>query len=192
MSRLIAVFSLTAALACPLRESVPSPELVELSREPAVEAVKPSPRGHATARLESRSGSSTKGMAHLTASEEGVHVALKVEGATPGQRAVRVHAVGDCSASDAASAGPVFASDAHRRGQPQSEQGLLGDLANIGVGEDGVGELDIFVPGASLLEGHPFSFDGRALVVHADEGRDSDAGGGSGARIACGVIQRGW
>ena len=65
-----------------------------------------------------------------------------------------------------------------------------GDLPNISIGSDGTGRLETMNErlalraGAALLDS-----DGSALVVHAAaDDFTTDPAGGSGARIACGLI----
>src|SRR5215472_9837467 len=55
----------------------------------------------ATAKLESKSGSSVTGEAEFTEKKDGVEVSIQIKGAKPGTHGVHLHEKGDCSAADA-------------------------------------------------------------------------------------------
>src|SRR5437899_5391930 len=76
------------------------------------------PPKQATATLESRSGSTVTGKAVFTAAGNKVTMELTVAGATPGDHAVHLHAVGDCGAADATSAMGHFNPDMMNHGLP--------------------------------------------------------------------------
>src|SRR5512147_449485 len=61
--------------------------------------------GKAVAVLEPRSGSKVTGTATFTEHEGKVMMKVVVSGLTPGDHAIHLHEVGDCSAPDAMSAG---------------------------------------------------------------------------------------
>lgn len=63
--------------------------------------------------------------------------------------------------------------------------GHVGDLPNLFVSEEGVAEHPVFAPRVKLMD-----VEGRSLVIHAqpDNYSDDPENGGSGARIACGVL----
>lgn len=102
-----------------------------------------------------------------------------------------VHEIGDCSAPDATSAGPHFNPAGHAHGEPGSGEHHLGDLPNVTANAQGIAAVNLRLPGLELGSNSPHDVLGRALVLHAqrDDYRSQPAGD-SGARIACGVIQR--
>jgi superoxide dismutase, Cu-Zn family len=145
----------------------------------------------AVATLEARSGSQISGTAALSPLPDGsVQIVINVSGAAPGPHGVHVHANGDCSAADAASAGPHFNPDNTAHGAPDHPPHHAGDLGNLQAGADGNGTLTIAVKDVALDDG-PRSLVGKAIVVH--EKADDLAGqpaGNSGARVACGAITK--
>ncbi|WP_254796962.1 superoxide dismutase family protein [Sulfitobacter albidus] len=106
-----------------------------------------------------------------------------------------MHARADCAADTG------FKSSMGHHGEGEGDHGLLnprgpgkGDLGNIYVAENGVGELQFFKAGAFLDSGDLplLDSDGTAIVIHAEEDDQiSQPIGGAGARIVCGVVTTG-
>jgi Cu-Zn family superoxide dismutase len=145
----------------------------------------------ATAELHTADGKLV-GTATFTEVAGGIRVVLEIRGMPPGTKAVHVHEVGKCDPSDFASAGNHLNPDGKQHGLLNPAGPHAGDLPNISIGPDGTGRLETMNErlalraGAALLDG-----DGSALVVHAAaDDFTTDPAGGSGARIACGVIVR--
>ena len=66
-----------------------------------------------------------------------------------------------------------------------------GDLPNIFIGEDGSGEMEVFSTFISLVEGpnNLLDADGSTFVIHENaDDHITQPIGGSGARVACGLI----
>lgn len=143
----------------------------------------------ASARLESKSGSTVTGTAAFTASGAKATVTLTVIGATPGTHGVHMHAVGDCSAADATSAMGHWNPDMASHGLPATDLHHLGDCGNFEVGADGTGTLTI-TNDWSIGTGEMNDIVGKAIIVHAsqDDGVTQNPPGNAGARQACGVI----
>lgn len=143
--------------------------------------------------LTAATGSSAKGDLTLTAEGYAVLIRGEITGLTPGEEhGFHVHEVGQCSLPDFTSAGAHLnpTSDAH--GGPESDAKHLGDLPNAKADENGRATIDVTVDGATLVDkdGGPNQLVGRALVVHAmPDDFKTQPSGGSGARIACGVIR---
>ena len=127
-----------------------------------------------------------------------VHVNVHVKGLTPGLHGIHIHGVAACS--------PTFAAAGGHYNPLTRQHGLLnaagahaGDLPNLIVNEDGVAHLDATTDRVTLTNGPTTLFDttggavGSALIIHANEDDQvTDAtNGGSGGRIACGVIVAG-
>lgn len=143
----------------------------------------------ATARIESRSGSTVTGEASFREVQGGVLVEIEVHHAAPGWHAVHVHERGDCSAEDGSSAGGHFNPVAHAHGSPHAPEHHAGDLGNLWVDEHGDGHHALLVPDLSVQDG-PSSVRGRALIVHAGvDDLVTQPTGNAGGRIGCGVIQ---
>src|SRR5262249_19890075 len=143
----------------------------------------------ATAKLESRSGSSVTGEAEFTEKKDGVEVSVQIKGAKPGTHGVHLHDKGDCSAPDASSAGGHFNPDSKAHGSPTADPHHAGDFGNITVAANGTGKIKILVKGLTVAPG-PNSVVGHAVVIHADaDDYKTQPAGNAGARVACGVVK---
>jgi Cu-Zn family superoxide dismutase len=115
-----------------------------------------------------------------------VHVVVRVSGLTTGLHGIHVHGTGACT--------PTFdAAGSHHNPLGQLHGEHAGDLPNLDVNANGHGRLSATSDSFTLSAGPTGAFDanGSALVVHAL--RDdfvTQPTGGSGARVACGVITR--
>jgi len=140
-------------------------------------------------------GGRVLGGAVFAPSPHGVVMRLDVRGLPDGWHGMHLHAVGDCSGAGFTTAGP------HVKHTGQAQHGLAnpagpeaGDLPNLWV-EDGRATVELFSGLASLRGGMAgrvtlLDADGASLVIHAnpDDHRTQPIGG-SGDRIACGVIR---
>jgi Cu-Zn family superoxide dismutase len=146
---------------------------------------------HATAEIRDSAGN-VRGFADFTEDAAGrVHVSVHVQGLTPGQHGLHLHAVGAC-APDFAAAGGHFNPGAHQHGLANPAGPHAGDLPNLEVNPAGVGRLNAAVERVTLSAGplSLFDLDGSAIVIHAaPDDQLTQPIGGSGARIACGVIE---
>ena len=152
----------------------------------------------ATATFIDASGA-TVGWARLVQDGSGiVHVNVHVDGLTPGLHGIHIHGIAAC--------GPTFAAAGGHYNPLSRTHGLLsptgahaGDLPNLIVNADGVGHLDATTDRVTLTNGPTSLFDttagaiGSSFIIHANEDDQvTDAtNGGSGGRIACGVIVAG-
>jgi Cu/Zn superoxide dismutase len=119
--------------------------------------------------------------------DDDVKVTIHLTGATPGEHAVYVTQMGDCSATDAASAGdwlPAVA-DGDKLKDGKDRRGNLG---TVKVGADGIGHDELKVHDLRLGTGTG-SIDGLGVVVYEKAGQDYKVDT-MGARQACGVIRR--
>jgi Cu-Zn family superoxide dismutase len=139
------------------------------------------------------------GTADFVPVPDGMFVSVYIEGQPPGDHGIHLHAVGACGDTvDPVTGAPVPFGGAGAHFDPglTNHHGALqdpanvshgGDLGNIHVGADGIGILE--VTKADLTLDGPASILGRGLIIHA--GTDdlvTQPTGGSGGRIACGVI----
>jgi len=147
----------------------------------------------ARAELRDAQGQSV-GSATLAATEAGVRIEVQVTGLPAGRHGFHIHETGRCEPPDFASAGGHFNPSAHRHGMENPAGPHGGDLPNIVVGDDGSGSLAVVNPYLSLgtgAENDLLRAGGTAVMIHA--GPDdyfTDPAGNSGARIACGVVER--
>jgi Cu-Zn family superoxide dismutase len=133
------------------------------------------------------------GTAMIHPSDSGVRIDVEVSQLSPGTHGIHIHTVGKCEGPAFASAGGHFNPTSKKHGKDNPEGSHAGDLLNIEVGADGTGKTSLLAPNATLGEGANSLFHegGTALVIHekADDYK-TDPAGNSGARIACGVIQK--
>jgi Cu-Zn family superoxide dismutase len=152
----------------------------------------PKKKNKARAVIESASGSTLVGEALFTQEKHGVKMVLTVDHATPGSHAVHLHEKGDCTAPDATSAGGHWNPTEHAHGNRAGGADFhSGDIANIGVGQNGKGRLEVV--GHEWTIGGDAKTDvvGKAVIIHANtDDFVSQPAGNAGARVGCGVVQR--
>lgn len=118
----------------------------------------------------------------------GVRISGRIQGLRPRAiHALHIHEIGDCSAPDFSSTGAHFNPDNNAHGSGPDAH--LGDLGNIKANRQGVADVQVELPTASLGVA-PRNLIGRSVVLRA-RGDDlrSQPYGNSGPRIACGVIE---
>lgn len=144
----------------------------------------------AIATLEARSGSSVTGTVTFRQARDRLRAHVELTGLAPGsEHGFHVHDKGDCSAADAASAGPHFNPAGVAHGRAGGDVHHAGDLPSLTADGNGTVRADLELSGVTLGAG-PDSIVGRALIVHRD--RDdftSQPAGNAGPRFACGVIR---
>lgn len=166
----------------------PVEEPAEMAAEDVQEEPAVVPELRAKATLEGLEGSDVSGAVTFFEANEQVKVVARVENVSPGVHGFHIHETGDCSADDFTSAGGHFAPDGNPHGAPTDEKHHAGDLGNITVGEDGVGNLEITSEVLTVSPG-PHSVVGKAVILHeGEDDLESQPTGDAGARIACGVV----
>lgn len=159
----------------------------------------PVPPGHfavqanqADAVLAPTQGNRARGELMLSPDNHGLRIAGTLTGLKANSaHGFHVHAVGDCSAPDASSAGDHFNPGAASHGEPGSASHHAGDLPNARSNGQGEATIDVRLPGLTLGDGGSTDVIGKAIVVHADpDDYSTQPAGNAGARIACGVIAR--
>jgi superoxide dismutase, Cu-Zn family len=125
-----------------------------------------------------------------------------ISGLTPGKHGVHVHAGNVCTdAKDATTganvifggAGPHFdPNDSKNHGGPSvdSSKGHAGDLENLVFDANGSSFQKSSTEKINLAGG-ALSVVGKTVIIHANEDNytNTPANGGSGARVACGIIE---
>ena len=188
----LAVLVLAGCASAPSSSTAPAPAPVVPQATPP-QATPHAAVDEAVANLGPASGSLVSGRLALLAMGNGVHIRGDLGGLAPGStHGFHIHANGDCSAADAASAGGHFNPTGTPHGRAMEAAHHAGDVDNLVADASGVAHVNVHVVGVSLGGDPRTDILGRALVVHAapDDYRTQPAGN-SGARIACGVITTG-
>jgi Cu-Zn family superoxide dismutase len=144
----------------------------------------------AIATLHPTAGNKVSGNTTFTSVADGVRIHAEITGLTPGKHGFHVHQFGDCSATDASSAGGHFNPTNQPHAGPDAAARHEGDMGNVEADSSGKAILD-YVDRQISLANDDKSVIGRSVVVHEKpDDLKSQPSGDSGARIACGVI--GW
>jgi superoxide dismutase, Cu-Zn family len=133
------------------------------------------------------------GTATLTQTPSGVQIAATLSGLPPGTHAIHIHALGKCDPPGFTTAGGHFNPDNKQHGMKNPNGAHNGDLPNFDVAADGTANVSLLAAHVTLREGPNSLFHdgGTALVIHANaDDYMTDPSGNSGARIACGVIEK--
>jgi Cu-Zn family superoxide dismutase len=138
------------------------------------------------------------GTASFRQGPTGVLIRIEATGLTPGWHGLHLHGVGQCEGPKFTSAGSHV-----KHGEGAAVHGLVnadgpesGDLPNLYAGADGRAFAEVFTTGAALVEGaggeYLLDTDGSAILIHAAaDDHVAQPIGGSGDRVACGVISAG-
>jgi superoxide dismutase, Cu-Zn family len=140
----------------------------------------------AVAKLEHKNGSTVSGTISFAQRGDKVEVAAIVQNLDPGRHSMYIHEVGNCSSSNAASAGRVWALVGAPPGRAR-----VGNLPELVANSEGNASVVVQLRGIAIGDGTPLDIVGRSVVVHA--GLDPDPRPEFGVRngwLACGVIQR--
>jgi len=139
----------------------------------------------AVARLLPKNGSTVRGVISFTQRGDKVAIAGDFVELFPGSHSIYIHAGGNCSSPNAASAGPVWNVDRLPGGK------RTGDLPQVMAGSEGRAALQTTSTALSVGTGKPNDVIGHSVVIHA--GVDPDPKPEFGVRngwLACGVIER--
>jgi Cu-Zn family superoxide dismutase len=140
----------------------------------------------AIAVLHSASGSQVTGTVTFTKVGDTVQVVADVTGLTPGKHGFHIHEFGDCSATDASSAGGHFNPMKKPHGAPDAAERHAGDLGNLEA--DSTGKAHVELKDSMLKLSGENSILGRGVIVHEKVDDWSQPTGNAGGRLACGVI----
>jgi len=128
----------------------------------------------------------------------GVLIRIEATGLTPGWHGLHLHGVGQCAGPKFTSAGAHVKHDGSTavHGLLNAEGPESGDLPNLYAGADGRGFAEVFSSDAALVDGaggpNLLDADGAAILIHAmADDHAAQPIGGSGDRVACGVITAG-
>jgi superoxide dismutase, Cu-Zn family len=150
------------------------------------------PARHASATVVDATGSAVGSIQLVEDATGRVHVNVQVAGLAPGRHGIHIHAIGACSPTFAA-AGGHYNPFGRQHGLDNSSGPHAGDLPNLEVNAAGMGHLDATTDRVTLSGGSStlFDADGSAFITHAntDDQLTDATNGGSGARIACAVVE---
>jgi Cu-Zn family superoxide dismutase len=133
------------------------------------------------------------GTAKIVPAKQGVKIEVSVSQLPPGKHGIHIHAVGKCEGPDFKTAGPHLNPDTKKHGKDNPEGPHAGDLLNLEVKADGTAKATLLDTMVTLGDGPNSLFHegGTSIVIHEKEDDyKTDPAGNSGARIACGVIQK--
>src|ERR1700693_5297387 len=144
----------------------------------------------ATATLEPKSGSQVTGTVTFAKSGDEVQVVADVQNLKPGKHGFHVHEKGDCSAPDAMSAGGHFNPTGKPHGSPDAPDHHVGDMPMLQADASGNATLTTDLAGFTIGSGAA-DIVGKSVIVHKDpDDYKTQPTGNSGARVACGVINK--
>lgn len=129
------------------------------------------------------------GVVHFSEGADGkVKVVADLDGLAPNQQhGFHIHQFGDCSATDAASAGDHYNPAGSPHALPPGTPRHAGDLGNVQADANGKAHYEITVETISIA-GTRNPIIGRAIIVHEKPDTGAQPSGNAGARAGCGVI----
>lgn len=133
------------------------------------------------------------GEATLSQTSNGVKVAVDTSGLPSGGHGLHIHSKGACEPPAFESAGAHYQPNNRSHGFLDSEGPHAGDLPTLEVRADGRSvDYEYTTDRVALTKDSLLKPDGSSLVIHAKpDDYLTDTGGGTGDRIACGVISSG-
>lgn len=135
------------------------------------------------------SGATVVGRAVLEEINGGVQFSISVYNVAPGMHGIHIHEFGSCNNKGLA-AGKHFNPAGTQHGFLPAHgfnAAHVGDLGNINVQANGIGFLELFVPGLTIAAG-PAAIAGRSVILHDKVDDFSQPLGNAGDRIGCGTI----
>src|SRR5206468_5617666 len=140
--------------------------LAALTGEAQTPAEKPSAPLQAIAMLHPTTGNKVSGTVTFIEVADGVQVHAELAGLTAGDHGFHVHEFGDCSASDAGSAGAHFNPTNQPHAGPDTAARHEGDMGNVEADASGNAKLH-YVDHQISLTNDAKSVIGPSVVVHA-------------------------
>ncbi|TLZ80773.1 MAG: superoxide dismutase family protein [Methanobacteriota archaeon] len=146
----------------------------------------------AKATLQPIKDSGVKGVATFTQKGDKVQLMADIGGLKPNQEhGFHIHEKGDCNSGDGMGAGGHFNPLGKPHAHPSMPERHAGDMFALKADDYGNATLSIELDVITVTEG-PTGIIGRGLIVHAQaDDYNTQPTGNAGARVACGVIQKG-
>jgi len=144
-----------------------------------------------TVTLDSKSGSTAKGVVNVSEKNGNVVFEANLTGLEPGMHAIHLHEKADCSSDDGTSSGGHWNPTFQDHGKWGSQSGYhKGDIGNFKANADGTGSVSMITDEWCIGCGDKNKdILGKAVIVH--QGTDdftSQPSGAAGARVSCGGI----
>lgn len=158
---------------------------------PAIDAVKTENNSEniekAVCVLHPTDGNEVTGIVTFIKAGDEIKVTADIKNLPGANHGIHIHEYGDCSASDASSAGGHFNPENVQHGARTDSIRHVGDLGNIQA--DGYGNAHLEFTDSFISFSGKHSIIGKAVIVHekADDLK-SQPTGNAGSRIACGVV----
>jgi Cu-Zn family superoxide dismutase len=151
---------------------------------------KPPLAPRASAHLSARSNTKVSGTIDFKQVGDSIEVKVFAHRLKPNQQhGFHIHEVGDCNSPDGTSAGGHFNPTSKPHGT-QDDDHHAGDMPGLMADSNGVAQTTFVLKNLTLADG-PMSIMGRSVILHRDpDDYKTQPTGNSGARIACGVIER--
>jgi len=146
----------------------------------------------ATAEIKNAAGE-TIGTAAFHSAPGGVELTIRVSKLSPGPHGFHIHAVGKCEGPEFKSAGGHFNPTGKHHGLENPAGPHAGDMPNLVAAADGTASATVVLKSVTLEPGEASLFHegGTSVVIHAGpDDMKTDPAGNSGARVACGVVER--
>jgi len=130
-------------------------------------------------------GSSISGEVRFIETEQGLDVEAAVSNVPVGKHGFHIHENGSCEDMGKAAGGHFNPEGTEHGYMPKNghQHAHLGDMGNINVADDGVGTLNLLLPGVTFDQ-----INGKAVILHEKEDDFGQPTGNAGGRIGCGVI----
>ncbi len=146
----------------------------------------------AKATLQPIKDSGVKGAATFIQKGDKVQLMADIGGLKPNQEhGFHIHEKGDCNSGDGMGAGGHFNPLGKPHAHPSMPERHAGDMFALKADDYGNATLSIELDVITVTEG-PTGIIGRGLIVHAQaDDYNTQPTGNAGARVACGVIQKG-
>lgn len=118
---------------------------------------------------------------------EGLRLTIRVHDLPPGVHGMHLHEVGLCDPPAFAGAGAHWNPAGRKHGHQNPEGTHAGDLGNLTVKANGKGSAEALIAKGTMGK----TLSGLAIIIHAKpDDEKTDPSGGSGDRIACGIVFR--
>lgn len=135
-------------------------------------------------------GNTTFGILTLEESANGLRISGMIRGFSPSTRhGFHVLETGECKPEEARTAGVHFNPGKRQHGDPSKSNHHAGDLPNVDADAQGNAMIDITIKGVTLGTDATSLINRAIIFSQRSDDYTTQPSGGSGPRIACGVIK---